>query len=101
MKYPTSDNIYKFYLLIFFIAIISTFSRMKAIKILPENLFNLLSCSAIIFSIFAGKLFFQEQITSAQIIECFIIIIGILYHNILQFFHNKFKYHCLHQYESI
>lgn len=101
VKIPTLDNIYKFYLLIFFIALISTLCRMKAIKILPENLFNLLSCIAIIFSIFAGKLFFQEQITLTQVIGCFIIIIGILYHNILKFIHNKFKHHSLHQYVTV
>lgn len=101
VKNPTIDNIYKFYLLIFFIAIISTFSRMKAIKMLPENLFNLLSCSSIILSILAGKLFFQEQITLTQIIGCFIIVLGILYHNILKFIHNKLKYHSLHQYATV
>ena len=78
VKVPTCANIYRFYYLIFIIGLIATFSRMKAIK-----------------------LFFQEQITLTQVIGCFIIIIGILYHNILKFIHNKFKYHSLHQYSTV
>lgn len=93
VKYPNLTNLYYTILIILFIAVGALFLKNKGIKELPENLFNLISSTTVIFAVIAGKIFFAEEITYNQIIGTFIILIGISYKNIIKILHNKYKYH--------
>lgn len=77
------------------------FLRFESMKLIPENLWTLLSTLGIILSLVYGKIFFGENINSIKILGVIILILGITYSKFYSFISSKVRHQSLKTLSSI
>jgi drug/metabolite transporter (DMT)-like permease len=93
VSFPEKSDVLKMILITIFIMTTSIILKFKALQNLSESKFSLINTTNIIISIVFGKLFFGESITFNQIAGSLIIIFGIMYNDVIKYFHNSLFYH--------
>lgn len=95
VSFPSKSDALKLIVITMFMSTIYTNLRFEAIQNLPESKYALITSTNIIVAVVFGKLFFGESIKPNQIAGALVVIFGILYHNVIEYFHNIHFYHTL------
>jgi len=95
VSFPEKTEVLKLVLVTMFILTLYTNLRFQAIQNLPQNRYALISSTNIIVAVVLGKLFFGESIKPNQMAGALVVILGILYHNVIEYYHNSHFYHSL------
>lgn len=98
ISFPDKKEVFKLVFVNMFILTLYTNLRFQAIQNLPQNRYALISSTNIIVAVVLGKLFFGESIKPNQIAGALVVIFGILYHNVIEYFHNSHFYHSVHHF---